>query len=123
MANRKVDALMDKISDKSLSILFLADGLLYPVAHYGSLKMNEVLGIRSFHYSLQEYCHAPLFGLKKNDTVIILNDTEGRNGHAAKSRNKLFENLSRLNYSVLLNFSGSSPIIVCLTIFYAITSF
>ena len=103
MANRKVDALMDKISDKSLSILFLADGLLYPVAHYGSLKMNEVLGIRSFHYSLQEYCHAPLFGLKKNDTVIILNGTEGRNGHAAKSRNKLFENLSRLNLFRLLN--------------------
>lgn len=65
MANRKVDVLLDKISDKSLSILFLADGLLYPVAHYGSLKMNEVLGVKSFHYSLQEYCHAPLFGLKK----------------------------------------------------------
>jgi fructoselysine-6-P-deglycase FrlB-like protein len=111
MASRKVDALMDKISDKSLSILFLADGLLYPVAHYGSLKMNEVLGVRSFHYSLQEYCHAPLFGLKKNDTVIILNGTEGRNAHTAKNRDKLFENLSRLNYSVFsLNFSGSSPI-------------
>jgi fructoselysine-6-P-deglycase FrlB-like protein len=121
MANRKVDALMDKISDKSLSILFLADGLLYPVAHYGSLKMNEVLGVRSSHYSLQEYCHAPLFGLKKNDTVIILNGTEGRNAHAAKTRDKLFENLSRLNYSVFsLNFSGSSSISCLLQSIFAV---
>jgi fructoselysine-6-P-deglycase FrlB-like protein len=121
MANRKVDALLDKISDKTLSILFLADGLLYPVAHYGSLKMNEVLGVRSFHYSLQEYCHAPLFGLKKNDTVVILKGTEGQNGHAAKTRNKLFENLSRLNYSVFsLNFSGSSPISCLLQSIFAV---
>jgi fructoselysine-6-P-deglycase FrlB-like protein len=121
MANRKVDALMDKISDKSLSILFLAEGLLYPVAHYGSLKMNEVLGVRSFHYSLQEYCHAPLFGLKKNDTVIILNGTEGRNAHAVRTRDKLFENLSRLNYSAFsLNFSGSSPLSCLLQSIFAV---
>jgi len=121
MANRKVEVLLDKISDKSLSILFLGDGLLYPVAHYGSLKMNEVLGVKSFHYSLQEYCHAPLFGLKKNDTVIILNGTEGQNPNAAKTRNKLFENLSRLNYSVFsLNFSGSSPITCLLQSIFAV---
>ena len=121
MANRIVDVLLDKISDKSLSILFLGDGLLYPVAHYGSLKMNEVLGVKSFHYSLQEYCHAPLFGLKKNDTVIILNGTEGQNTNAAKTRNKLFENLSRLNYSVFsLNFSGTSPITCLLQSIFAV---
>jgi fructoselysine-6-P-deglycase FrlB-like protein len=121
LANRKVDFLLDNIPDKSSTILFLADGLLYPVAHYGSLKMNEVLGARSFHYSLQEYCHAPLFGLKKNDTVIILNGTEGRNAHTEKTRKKLLENLSRFNYSVFsLNFSESSPIICLLQSIFAV---
>lgn len=121
IANSKVDILLDKIPDRSLSILFLADGLLYPVAHYGSLKMNEVLGVRSFPYSLQEYCHAPLFSLKKNDTVIILNGTEARNAHTTKTRNKLFEKLSRLNYSVFsLNFSGSSSVSCLLQSIFAV---
>jgi fructoselysine-6-P-deglycase FrlB-like protein len=93
-ANSMVDNLLKKIPDTLSSILFLADGLLYPVACYGSLKVNEVLGIRSFPYSLEEYCHAPLFSIKKEDSVIILNNSESHNTSA-----KFTEKLDRLNYS------------------------
>ena len=109
-ANSMIDNLLKKIPDTLSSILFLADGLLYPVACYGSLKVNEVLGIRSFPYSLEEYCHAPLFSIKKEDSVIILNNSESR-GASAKTVSKFTEKLDRLNYSsISLDFSMSSSL-------------
>lgn len=109
-ANSMVDNLLKKIPDTLSSILFLADGLLYPVACYGSLKMNEVLGIRSFPYSLEEYCHAPLFSIKKEDSVIILNNSESHNNRA-KTVSKFTEKLDRLNYSsISLDFPMSSSL-------------
>jgi fructoselysine-6-P-deglycase FrlB-like protein len=109
-ANIMVDNLLKKIPDTLSSILFLADGLLYPVACYGSLKVNEVLGIRSFPYSLEEYCHAPLFSIKKEDSVIILNNSESHNT-SAKTVSKFTEKLDRLNYSsISLDFPMSSSL-------------
>jgi fructoselysine-6-P-deglycase FrlB-like protein len=61
----------------SSSNLFLGNGIQFPAAVYGSLKMNEVFGVRSFSYSLDEFCHAPIFSLKRNDRIIVL-------GHDAK---------------------------------------
>ena len=34
--------------------------------------MNEVFGVRSFAYSLDEFCHSPIFSIKSNDRIIIL---------------------------------------------------
>jgi glutamine---fructose-6-phosphate transaminase (isomerizing) len=66
-------------SKKKIStIILLGEGILYPLALYGTLKINEVLGLRSFAYSVEEFCHSPLFGLKKSDQVIIL-------GHSPKN--------------------------------------
>jgi fructoselysine-6-P-deglycase FrlB-like protein len=112
IANIMVDDLLKKIPDALSSVLFLADGLLYPVACYGSLKINEVLGIRSFPYSLEEYCHAPLFSIKKDDSVVIFNSSEG---HAtnAKTVSKFTEKLEGLNYSFFsLDFPVSSSLAV-----------
>jgi glucosamine--fructose-6-phosphate aminotransferase (isomerizing) len=110
IANSMVDDLLKKIPITLSSILFLADGLLYPVACYGSLKMNEVLGIRSFPYSLEEYCHAPLFSIKKDDSVVILNSSEVHDTNA-KTVSKFTEKLDRLNYSFFsLDFPVSSSI-------------
>jgi fructoselysine-6-P-deglycase FrlB-like protein len=109
-ANSMVDNLLKKIPDTLSSILFLADGLLYPVACYGSLKVNEVLGIRSFPYSLEEYCHAPLFSIKKEDSVIILNNSESHST-SAKTVSKFTEKLDGLNYSsISLDFPMSSSL-------------
>jgi fructoselysine-6-P-deglycase FrlB-like protein len=55
----------------------LADGILYPVAIYGALKFNEVFGVKAVPYPAEEFCHSPLFSVKKSDQVIALGrDTE-----------------------------------------------
>jgi fructoselysine-6-P-deglycase FrlB-like protein len=69
-------ALADYLADykikRSAAHIFLGNGILYPAALYGSLKMNEVFGIRSLAYSLDEFCHSPIFSIKSNDRIIIL---------------------------------------------------
>ena len=57
---------------RSTSHIFLGNGIAFPAALYGSLKMNEVFGVRSFAYSLDEFCHSPIFSIKSNDRIIIL---------------------------------------------------
>ena len=108
IANNRIDDLLKEIPSTTSSILFLADGILYPVACYASLKLNEVLGIRSFPYSLEEYCHAPLFSIKKDDKVIILSGSENHVTHS-KIIKQFVEKLGGLNYSLSsLDFPGPS---------------
>jgi fructoselysine-6-P-deglycase FrlB-like protein len=57
---------------KSPSYILLGNGIVYPAALYGSLKMNEVFGVPSLAYSLDEFCHSPIFSIKSNDRIIIL---------------------------------------------------
>lgn len=60
----------------SASHIFLGNGVFFPAALYGSLKMNEVFGVRSFGQSLDEFCHSPIFSVKNKDRIIIVgNDT------------------------------------------------
>jgi fructoselysine-6-P-deglycase FrlB-like protein len=54
------------------SIIMLGDSFLFSAAMYGALKFNEVFGSRAQAYPLEEFFHAPLFGLKRNDQVIVL---------------------------------------------------
>jgi fructoselysine-6-P-deglycase FrlB-like protein len=57
---------------KSPSYILLGNGIVFPAALYGSLKMIEVFGIHSLAYSLDEFCHSPIFSIKRNDRIIIL---------------------------------------------------
>jgi fructoselysine-6-P-deglycase FrlB-like protein len=57
---------------KTDSIVLLADGVLHPAAMYGALKFNEIFGARAIACQLEDFFHAPLFGLKKGDSVLIL---------------------------------------------------
>jgi fructoselysine-6-P-deglycase FrlB-like protein len=108
IANNRIDDLLKEIPSTTSSILFLADGILYPVACYASLKLNEVLGIRSYPYSLEEYCHAPLFSMKKDDKIIILKGYENNIGQSMIINN-FVRKLGGLNYSLSsLDFPGSS---------------
>jgi fructoselysine-6-P-deglycase FrlB-like protein len=105
-ANKIVDDLLKEIPNATSSILFLADGILYLVACYASLKLNEVLGIRSYPYSLEEFCHAPLFSIKKDDKIIILDGYENSFSQSKISRN-IVKKLKGLNYSLSsLDFPG-----------------
>ncbi len=108
IASNIIDILLKKIPTAFSSIIFLGDGLFYPVAYYGSLKINEVLGIRSFSYSVEEYCHAPLFSINRDDLVVILN---GSDRYSAPLVRKLTEKLDSLNYSSFyLDFPGPSSL-------------
>jgi glutamine---fructose-6-phosphate transaminase (isomerizing) len=59
-------------SEKDASYIFLAEGILFPVANYAALKMNEVFGQRSFAYHFEEFCHSPMFSIKRDDKLVIL---------------------------------------------------
>jgi glucosamine--fructose-6-phosphate aminotransferase (isomerizing) len=50
----------------------LGNGILYPVAIYSALKHNEVFGSKAVAYPVEEFCHSPLFSIKKGDQVIAL---------------------------------------------------
>jgi glutamine---fructose-6-phosphate transaminase (isomerizing) len=54
----------------------LGDGILYPAAVYGALKFNEVFGAKAFPYPVEEFCHSPLFSLKKGDQVIVMGNSK-----------------------------------------------
>ncbi|HEX6067399.1 MAG TPA: SIS domain-containing protein [Nitrososphaera sp.] len=58
-------------SIKTKSMVVLGDSLLYPAAMYGALKFNEVFGSRASAYPLEDFCHAPLFGHKEDQIVVI----------------------------------------------------
>ncbi|HKU49850.1 MAG TPA: SIS domain-containing protein [Nitrososphaera sp.] len=55
------------------SSFLLGNGILFPIAMYGALKLNEVVGAKAFAYPTDEFCHAPMFSIgKKDSTVVIL---------------------------------------------------
>jgi len=54
------------------SYIILGSGLLFPIALYGTLKANEILGIRSYAYTIDEFFHAPVFGVTRTDRILIL---------------------------------------------------
>jgi len=92
---------------RSSSNLFLGNGIQFPAAIYGSLKMNEVFGARSFSYSLDEFCHAPIFSLKRNDRIIVI-------GHEVKEElvtKRMNDVLAELGVSVFyLDCAKPSPL-------------
>jgi hypothetical protein len=69
-AESKAEQAADKIGKGVCFIL--GDGILYPAAVYGALKFNEVFGTKAFPYPAEEFCHSPLFSLKKGDQVILM---------------------------------------------------
>ena len=64
---------------KTDSVIILGDSHLFAAALYGALKFNEVLGSRAVAYPLEEFFHAPLFGLQRGDQVLSLGKGMGLN--------------------------------------------
>lgn len=50
----------------------LGNGLLFPIATYGALKLNEVFGAKAFPYPTEEFCHTPVFSIRKRDTIVVM---------------------------------------------------
>lgn len=79
------------------SYIFLGDGILFPVAIYGALKINEVLGSKSFAYPLEEFYHSPIFSIKRDDKIMILGNKEC--DIITNSRKSLYDKLEELDFS------------------------
>jgi glutamine---fructose-6-phosphate transaminase (isomerizing) len=77
----------------STSHIFLGNGIFFPAALYGSLKMNEVFGVRSFAYSLDEFCHSPIFSIRNKDRIIIV----GSDTRDLSVSKKITNHLSEIN--------------------------
>lgn len=71
---------------KDHSIFFLGTSTLFPISCYGSLKINEVLGLKSSAFSVEYFCHSALFSLTHKDILLIFSS---KNQHMNKKANKL----------------------------------
>jgi fructoselysine-6-P-deglycase FrlB-like protein len=72
-------------------LYLLGNNLLYPIALYTSFQMVEFFGITAIAHKLEEFCHSPIFGLKKSHPIWILGQNEEQVG---KKLERLGLNLS-----------------------------
>ncbi|HKF27487.1 MAG TPA: SIS domain-containing protein [Nitrososphaera sp.] len=82
-AEKHAKQVISKIDDKSNSssissscYFILGNGQLHAIAMYGSLKFNEVFGVRAMAYPTEEFCHSPLFSIQDIDQAIVLGDDD-----------------------------------------------
>jgi fructoselysine-6-P-deglycase FrlB-like protein len=95
--------IMDRIKKyfylhKDQSVFFLGNSILFPISSYGSLKVNEVFGVKSFAYSLEQFCHSPLFSISNNDIIIIFSS---KNQHLNEKAKKLGNNLNSIKIKTI----------------------
>ena len=89
-ANNQAENLLKVHSINTSSFIFLGDGVLFPIGMYGALKVNEIFGSKSYAYTIEEFCHSPIFGTKKTNPLWILGQNEG----------PVRDSLSRLSFNV-----------------------
>jgi fructoselysine-6-P-deglycase FrlB-like protein len=58
------------------TVYILGNSMLYPLALYSSLQMAEFFGTTAIAHKLEEFCHSPIFGLKKSHHIWILGQNE-----------------------------------------------
>ena len=57
--------------EAGLNVL-LGDGPLFSIATYAAFKFNEVLGQKAVYYSVEEFCHSPIFSIRNSDNILVL---------------------------------------------------
>ena len=87
--------LTDSLQD--MIIFILGNNALYPLALYSSLKMTEFFGTTAVAHKLEEFCHSPVFGIKKTHQLWILGQEE------KPVAQKLGQSGLRLSYIELYN--------------------
>jgi fructoselysine-6-P-deglycase FrlB-like protein len=66
--------LLDRIDE--MVVFILGNNILYTLALYTSLKMTEFFGTTAVAHKLEEFCHSPVFGVKKSHQLWILGQKE-----------------------------------------------
>lgn len=69
-SNTRLDRMEDTV------IFVLGNNTLYPLAFYTSLKLTEFFGTTAIAHKLEEFCHSPVFGIKKSHQLWILGQNE-----------------------------------------------
>jgi fructoselysine-6-P-deglycase FrlB-like protein len=103
-AEKQAKQAISKIDDKSNSssisnscYFILGNGQLHAIAMYGSLKINEVFGVRAMAYPAEEFCHSPLFSIQETDQAIVLGDDDDNNNN--NNSRKLSKRLNEEGFS------------------------
>lgn len=58
------------------AVYVLGNNKLYALALYASFQMAEFFGSTAIAYKLEEFCHSPIFGLKKSHHLWLLGQNE-----------------------------------------------
>jgi fructoselysine-6-P-deglycase FrlB-like protein len=96
-AKSEADDLLEKHFIDTSSFIFLGDGLLFPIGIYGALKVNEIFGSKSYAYTVEEFCHSPIFSIGPRDNIIIFDN----GGYDKKKARALCKRLDEMSYSSL----------------------
>ena len=106
-ANIQAENLLKVHSINTSSFIFLGDGILFPIGMYGALKVNEIFGSKSYAYTIEEFCHSPIFSIKPGDNIIIFDNF----GYDKKNASLLYNRLNHISYSaVYVDLSNLSQI-------------
>ena len=73
-----LDLLESIVLPKGDSIYLLGNNILYAIALYTSFQMAEFFWTSVIAHKLEEFCHSPIFGLKRDDSVWILGQNESQ---------------------------------------------
>ena len=78
--HKEAKQLSSKISESLIlpndMLYILGNNLLYPLALYTSFQMAEFFGTSAVAHKLEEFCHSPIFGMKKSHNLWILGQKE-----------------------------------------------
>jgi fructoselysine-6-P-deglycase FrlB-like protein len=73
-----LNLLESMILPKEESIYLLGNNILYAIALYTSFQMAEFFGSTANAHKLEEFCHSPIFGIKKSHYVWVLGQNEAQ---------------------------------------------
>jgi fructoselysine-6-P-deglycase FrlB-like protein len=65
-------SLLDSMILPQVTLHVIGNGILYALALYASLKMSEFFCVSTVAHKLEEFCHSPIFGIKKSHHLWIM---------------------------------------------------
>lgn len=71
-AEKQAETIVRQGRFRDKSCFMLGNGIFYPIAMYGAMKLNEVMGANVSAYPTEAFCHSPLFGIEKTVPIVIL---------------------------------------------------
>ena len=92
LAEKQADDIVSYMGPAEQTWFILGNGILFPIAVYGALKLNEVIGRKAIAYPVEEFCHSPLFSIGRKDAIVTP-------GHLDDGSESLAQRLSHEGFS------------------------